>query len=183
MDVFYVGIGKPTRGKDFIRRSNAWHRYVQVNGTPVVWEVARDACVEDAVRMEKELIKHYGRLDIDENGVLVNRVTGIGAAGAVYSPERNLKVSIAKTGFRFSEEAKKKMSEAKKGRTLTEEHKRKIGDSIRGVKNGRYGKTMTEAQKEHLRVLNTGKKQSPETVQRRVETIKNLKYNKLWQSI
>lgn len=118
-------------------------------------------------------------MGIDSNGVLLNRVTGLGAAGAVYSEERNRKVSEAKKGFRFSEEAKIKMSKAHKGKKLSEEHKMKIGDSIRGPKNGRFGAIVSLETREKLRLHNVGKKQSAETVAKRIESVRKTKLAKL----
>jgi group I intron endonuclease len=44
-------------------------------------------------------------------------------------------------GKKWSEEVIEKMRKVKLGKHLTEQHRRKIGDSIRGIKNGNYGKT------------------------------------------
>lgn len=42
------------------------------------------------------------------------------------------------------EEVRKKMSNARKGRKLTEEWKAKIGNSVRGNKNGNYGRKFSK---------------------------------------
>jgi len=169
---FYVGMGNSGREYDFNkgRRSENWNEYVENHGLPIVWPVALGLDKTKAAEIEEALILHYGRIGVDANGILVNQSIGIGAKGMVYSEERNKKITASKTGYRFSEDAKQKMSVSHTGKLLSSSHKASIGNSIRGEKNGRYGVALSESTKEKLRLANIGKKQSPETIAKRIES-------------
>lgn len=54
-----------------------------------------------------------------------------------------------------STETRKRMSDAAKKKLFTEEHRKNIGDSVRGVRNGRYGKPVVG---EHRRKLSESHK-------------------------
>ena len=84
--------------------------------------------------------------------------------GRKHTEETKEKLRIANTGKKHTDEAKRKMSEkrkgkkpyemtdeirenfrkAKLGRKLSEEHKKNIGNSVKGSKNGMFGKKHTE---------------------------------------
>lgn len=53
-----------------------------------------------------------------------------------------------------------------KGKTLSDEHKRKIGDSVRGVKNGFFGRTHTDDVKRKISEHRTGTKLSDATLKK-----------------
>jgi hypothetical protein len=89
--------------------------------------------------------------------------------GKKMTAEQKIKIGKAKKGnknllgFKFSDESKKKMSESHKGQKAwnkggkcTEEHKKKISESNKGKKGTKYW---------------LGRKQSKETINRRLETI------------
>ena len=102
--------------------------------------------LEDAGKLEDQLINHYGK-SVD-GGTLINQRGGgrglithseetkakIGQAskGRTLSDETKQKMSLARKGRTHSEEAKLKMSLAKKGRTFSDEHKAKIGRANKG---------------------------------------------------
>ena len=89
--------------------------------------------------------RHYIDIyDAQENGYNITR----GGKGA--------------TGYKHSEETKRKRSESLKGRLLSEEHKRKISEILKS-KN----RKMTDAEKEHLRNINLGRKHGPASEERR----------------
>lgn len=71
-------------------------------------------------------------------------------------------------GQKISEEAKKRISEARKGKgciPCSDAKKEKL-------RAAHTGRTISEDRKEHLRKLNTGKKQSAETIAKRVEKLR-----------
>lgn len=77
----------------------------------------------------------------------------------------------------MSEEHKRKLSLAHKGNIpwnkgipMQESAKEKMIKNSTGVSRNK-GKHRTEEQKEHLRIINTGKKQSPETIEKRKKTM------------
>lgn len=172
-NVFYVGMGNKGRENDisFTTRSLAWQNYVKDNGLPIIWVVSHNLKKRKARKIEEELISHYGRIGIDKNGQLVNLRTGMGAKGAIFTDEQKAAKSIRRTGFRFTEEAKIKMSLTHTGKVLSEAHKKAIGNSIRGEKNGMFGKVTSDETKQKLREANLGKKQSEETIKKRMNSL------------
>lgn len=74
---------------------------------------------EDAFRMEKDLIKTFGRRD-QGTGTLCNYTDGgegsTGRTGFTHSPESKAKISNSQKGKIISEETRKKLSVAKKGK-------------------------------------------------------------------
>ncbi len=170
-NVFYVGMGNKGRENGFSKRSLAWQSYVKENGLPIIWVVSHNLKKRKAKKIEEELIAHYGRTGIDLNGQLVNLRTGMGAKGAVFTDEEKAARSIRRTGFKFTEEAKRKMSITHTGKILSKEHRDAIGKSIKGEKNGMFGKVVSNETKEKLRMANLGKKQSLETIQKRMNSL------------
>jgi hypothetical protein len=63
-------------------------------------------------------------------------------------------------GKTHSPEAKKKISDASKNRVLTEDWKHKIGNSVRGEKNGNYGKKFSEEHRLKISKSKIGKEPS-----------------------
>jgi hypothetical protein len=86
------------------------------------------------------------------------------------------KIGKAQEGKIISEETRLKIKLASKGRGLgikkSEEHKRKIGDAQLGPKNHRYGKKLTEEQKDRLRTISTGRKHSSDSIRKMSEAKK-----------
>jgi hypothetical protein len=167
-EVFYVGQGSNHRGRmdraySKSSRSKWWNNYVNKYGPPLVEIVATDITKEYADRLEMDLIKLYGRKDLNE-GTLVNLTDGgdgNGKRSAEYCREHSLRMSgenhpmwgkkhttewiennsKSHMGKKLSEETKKKMSDSKKGQKRTEETKRKMSESLSGEKNPMFGKT------------------------------------------
>ena len=137
----YVGATKYTRRP----YSKDHHARIDYNVTSV--EIVQECMtLEDAGKLEDQLINHYGK-SVD-GGTLINQRGGgrglithseetkakIGQAskGRTLSDETKQKMSLARKGRTHSEEAKLKMSLAKKGRTFSDEHKAKIGRANKG---------------------------------------------------
>jgi len=149
-EVFYVGQGSKHRGREERAhskrsRSKWWNNYVNKYGPPIVEVVSIDLTKEEADRLEMELIKQYGRKDLNE-GNLVNLTDGgdgNGKRSIEYCKEHSLRMkgenhpmwgkkhspewiennSKSHMGKKLSEETKKKMSESRKGQKRTEETK------------------------------------------------------------
>lgn len=95
----------------------------------------------------------------------IRRKISEGLRGRKLSKDHRKKLSIAGKGRIKSAYTCRKLSEALTGRVRTEEHCQNISKS-RLALNIR----LTDAQKEHLRNINLGKKMPPEAVRKAVET-------------
>ena len=116
-EIFYVGIGTQDNYKRSSRthnRTNYWNNIVK----KCVWKVDivfDNLTWEEACKVEVELIKKHGRVDLG-TGTLVNLTDG---------GEGTLKRVTTK-------ETRLKMSKARKGRKYTDEHKEKTRLSMLG---------------------------------------------------
>lgn len=140
---------------------NAWYKYGEENFK--FWIIDEYPPIEEILKlMEIYFIAYYNSFNRDGGGYNLTR-GGDGLLGSVFSEEHKNKISISHLGIKPSDETRKKMGLTKKGGHLTEEHKRKVGDSVRGEKNGNFGKfgvdnplynrKHTDEEKEHVRKL------------------------------
>lgn len=121
----------------------------------------------DALNLEIELIRLYGRIDIN-TGILRNLTDGgEGLSGRVFSEEHKRKISESKTGDKSArgmlgkhhdDATKAKMRNSQLGelnhmfgKSLTEEHKQKISNALAGVGVGR------KLSKEHCQKISESK--------------------------
>jgi len=167
-EVFYVGQGSKHRGRverahSKSSRSKWWNNYVNKHGYPIVEIVAIDITKEEADVLEMNLIKLYGRKDLNE-GTLVNLTDGGDGNGKrsieyckehsirmkgenhpmwgkKHTKEWNENLSKALKGKKPSEETRKKLSEARRGKKRSEETKKKMSESLSGEKNPMFGRT------------------------------------------
>jgi len=79
---------------------------------------------EDAISLEKVLIKFFGRAD-QRTGTLLNLTDG-GEGAVNMSDETKKKLSIIAKGRVWSETSRAKLSESCKGRVFTPEHRLKL---------------------------------------------------------
>ena len=86
----------------------------------------------------------------------------------------NLEWCTAKYNVNYGT-ARDRMKEKMKGRTVSEETRKRMSESLKGKlageNNPNFGKPMSEELKEKLRIANTGKKQSKETIKKRIDKI------------
>lgn len=113
-EVFYIGIGKTKRFKrayEKTRRSEFWHNIVNKAGYRV--EIMfHSISWEEACKIERILISHYGRRDL-MNGTLVNLTDG-GDGSTNTSEIVKSKISNSLRGKTQSEETRAKRSESLK---------------------------------------------------------------------
>lgn len=177
-EVFYVGIGNDIkRAYDNKNRTNIFWKNV-VNKYGYIVEIVEenlswfDACIK-----EKELIKKYGRRDINE-GTLVNMTDG-GDGQSNPSEETRKKLKYKKTeehkaklrtyqlGVKQSEETIKKRID--NGFHKTEEYRKKMSESLSGDKNPnkkeenkkKLRKPKRPRTKEHSQKISESKKGKP----------------------
>lgn len=143
--VFYIGIGnKKNYGRayefTFSKRSEFWKRVYQKTEIKVEI-IAKGLNKFDASNLEIELVKKYGRKDLNE-GTLVNLTDGgDGILNCKRSDETKKKLSLSKIGEKNpqwgkkqSEETKRKRNELLTGQKRNDETK--IKQSLSSVKSG-----------------------------------------------
>jgi predicted GIY-YIG superfamily endonuclease len=94
-NVFYIGIGTLKRAYNFKDRNNHYKGYIKKYGTPIVKIVQENLTLEEASKLEKQLILEYGRIGYEENGILVNKSLGgeYTHYGVKHSLETRIKIS------------------------------------------------------------------------------------------
>jgi len=144
---YYIGKGKGYR---------AWSKNRSVPCPPKERiNIIEDKLSEsEALDLEKQLIKKYGRKD-NKTGILRNMTDGgDGMSGWVPSDETKQKISESKTGKKInrtffpklSEEHKEKIGNAHRGMKRSDETKRKISE-------GQKGKKRKPLSSEHKKIL------------------------------
>ena len=180
-ELFYVGIGCQ---KNFIRayskgsRSSFWHNIVKKHGIKVVISM-RNLSKEYASKLEKEIIKKFGRKDLG-NGILCNLTDGGDGVctlnlelrkrineslkGRKMSEETKKRMSISKIGIKFSDETKQKISNSKKGNNYflgkkhSSETRKKQSNSKLGEKNPMFKKDVSDETRKKLSEAHSGEK-------------------------
>jgi len=97
-EVFYIGVGiNKYRASSKFGRSNHWYNVVNKHGYKV--EIySKLNSYEEALNLEKKLIKEYGRL-CNKTGKLINITEGgDGIVGMKHSEESKLKMSLSNKG-------------------------------------------------------------------------------------
>jgi hypothetical protein len=177
-EIFYVGIGNNiNRAYDVKNRSNKhWRSIVEKYGH-IVEIIENDLSWEDACIKEKELIKKYGRIDLNE-GTLVNMTDG-GEGQSNPSEETRKKLKYEKTeehknklrtyqlGVKQSDETIYKR--IKSGFHKTDEYRKKMSESLSGNKNPmkkeenkkKLRKPKPPRTKEHSKKISDSKKGKP----------------------
>jgi hypothetical protein len=159
-EVFYVGIGKTTkRAFDKSKRSIHWKRVVNKTNY-IVTILFENLTWEEACQKEIELIKQYGRADLNE-GALVNMTDG---------GEGSLNVNV-------TEETRKKIIESNKKRTISDETKKKISEAKKGYPAWNKGIPLSDSVKLSLSKTHKGKKVSDETRKKLSEANKGKKHS------
>lgn len=161
--VFYVGKGTGIRCKQhltdkkeyaFNKRLNGYIRNLIKNKTPpIIIKIAENLTEKIAYKLEENEIKNYGRVGFEENGILLN----ILESGR---PPKFEGEDHPWWGRKHSEESKKKMSETKKERYAN------------GIIKKRTGYKQSQETKEKNRLAHLGKKQSKESIDKRIKTRK-----------
>jgi hypothetical protein len=113
--IFYVGVGYKGRAWAFKwGHSKHYYNYIQKYGLPTVEMYKTNLTEDEAYELEEQLISEYGRVGIDNNGILVNKSSGG-------------KTSAKGTKQHLTDEWKKKIGDANRGKTKhTNETKQSI---------------------------------------------------------
>lgn len=153
--IFYVGVGKGTRCRNYTNRSNWWKSIHKKHGSVVVI-LASGLSFSESRAKERELISYY-----KEIGAKICNMTNGGEGGSLFPKSDEVKAKISagnigkNKGKKHSKEVVDRMARSRVGRKHTEETKIKMSIAQKGKpkKNPAYNKgaPMSEEQKEKLR--------------------------------
>lgn len=161
-EVFYVGRGvNKTRPYSKANRNKYWHNIVNKVGYTVEI-IIEGISWEEAGIKEMEVIKQYGRKDLNE-GNLVNMSDG--GEGNTRGKSRN--------GLPHTEETKKKISDSNRGKKQTEETKSRLRETSKGNKN-MLGKNHSQETKDKISKAFKGKKLSEEHIEKIKNAVSNM---------
>lgn len=130
-EVFYIGIGKsPKRMMSKNYRNKHWYNII--NKTEYYGEILfENISWEEAKIKEKELIKKYGRKDLNE-GSLVNMTDGgDGTCGYIHTEEWKSQNSLRSKGKTIPEYQKDSVKKYMSNRLITEDFKRKVSEGVK----------------------------------------------------
>lgn len=164
--IFYVGKGTGSRCKQhltdkkeyaFNKRLNGYIRNLIENNTPpIITKIAENLTEQEAYELEESEIKKYGRRGIDDEGILLNLIES--GRPPIFKGEEH-----PWYGRSHTDESKRKMSETKK-----ELYKKGLIKTCKGHKH-------TDEAKEKNRQAHLGKKQTEDTINKRIKTRKENK--------
>jgi hypothetical protein len=113
-EIFYVGIGTPSRPYEDKHRNNHWNHIVEKVDYEVIL-VEENLSWEEACEWEKFEIKRIGRRDLGM-GPLVNMTDGgEGTQGVLITEERRVNISLATKEAMSNPEVQKRLSESHLG--------------------------------------------------------------------
>jgi len=183
---FYVGKGTGARLYDHLKESiertaNKRKHYkiqsIRRDGLEPVVEKYKDNLTEnEAYDLEDELIIKWGRKDFDKNGILFN-IAEAGIRVPVYrgKDHYNWGKTGAMLGKKLTPEQKERQRIAQTGRTrepFSDEWLKNMGKKKKGDKNPMYGKKHSLETLEKIRIKAQDRIHSPESNEKRSETLK-----------
>jgi len=140
---FYIGKGNGKRAFKTINRNALWHKVVAESNGFFVNILINDIDEELALLAEREAIDVYKKRNIS----LVNLTSG----------------GQGVSGLKHSEQTKLKFSKIHKGKTISDDVRKRISKGMKGVNVGR---PISEAQKRQISKTLSGRKASPETIEK-----------------
>ena len=185
-EIFYVGIGTNlNRAYTKDRRNKYWKNIVNKVGYKVTI-LFDNLSREEACLKEIELIKKYGRSDLNE-GTLVNMTDGGDGSSNISDEIKKKKSEFMKgnksmLGMKHSDVTKRKMSDSHKGHVgwnkdtpCSEDVKKKISESTSGFNNHNYGKKHSEDVRKKISEATKGRISQYKGIPRSEETIQKIK--------
>lgn len=185
---FYVGKGSGNRYKQHLKcdkrnpfKINKINKILNLGLEPSIKIYKDNLLEEEAFKLEIELIKEFGRRDLNM-GTLCNLTDG-GEKGYGYiaTKETRKKMSEARLGFSPSQETIEKWKKSRKGYKHSEETKEKIRQGNLGKKVSEEGRrNMSNSHEkgpvERLIKANLGRIVSKESIRKQIETRRKNNY-------
>lgn len=185
---------KYNRAFNFKKRSAFWKNVFEKSDKNIEVEILYESELREEIEnKEKEFIALYGRNDLG-NGPLVNLTDGgdkiNGISSKILSDKqkniwKQIKGNAEKSGIPFvskkkgtkiPEEVKQKISESLKGRKVSNQTKEKLRQKHKGKKLSEEHKKLLsivhQGKKISIEKRNFGFKQSPETIQKRIKSLR-----------
>lgn len=166
---FYIGKGNRSRWRAHLKETKEntsnYRKWSVIQGLrkkglePIIEKVAVNLSEQEAYDLEEQLIKKYGRIGIDPNGILTNR--SLSYDHPMSGPEHHHygkpipvpdrakwreSISMARKGkpsgqkgLKKSETMRKRLSASKKGVPMAEATKKKLSEIGSGEANSQYG--------------------------------------------
>lgn len=155
---FYIGIGKlKNRAYSNLNRNNHWKRIVEKTDyrVDILFD---DLRYDEAKEKEIEFISLYGRSDSGA-GTLCNLTDGgEGCLGMVHTEEARKKMGAPNKGKIISKEHREAISMHHNGKKHSTEWKEMMSEKMSGERNPRYGKKISEWQKNRISESSRGSK-------------------------
>jgi hypothetical protein len=142
---FYVGIYENKyRPFEKTRRNDIWDKIVSKTEFDV--KILQEGLTwDEACQMEKDLIKQYGRINLN-TGILANLTDGgDGAVGLIRTEEHSRKISESLTGRKLSDDHKKSVSLGSIGKKHSDDTKHKQSIVKKGKKPNNFGKKRSQS--------------------------------------
>ncbi len=151
-EIFYVGIGKSEkRAYSKSNRNEIWRRIVNKYGYSIEI-IYKNITWENASKIERKLIKQYGRINL-HNGTLCNMTDGgDGILNYQHTNETKELLRKLKIGTKLSEKHIQILKESNTGRKHTPEELYKMSVSQLGKKNHMWGKNGTAVSNSKLSI-------------------------------
>jgi len=143
-EIFYIGLGTGKRSKEYKSgRNKHYLNYISKHGKPLVKILHSNITQNKACIIETFLIKKYGRIGYEPQGILVNKSLGgeggnFGLKQTQNTKDKKSKAMLGK--FIHSEEQKKHWSNTRKGRKNNWDPKHIKADKGRKKPKGFVGK-------------------------------------------
>jgi hypothetical protein len=142
-EIFYIGIGKcEKRAYSKSNRNEMWCRVVNKHGYSIEI-IYNNITWENAKKIERQLIKQYGRINLN-NGTLCNMTDGgDGILNYQHTNETKELLRKLKTGTKLTQKHIEILKQSNTGRKHTHEELCKMSISQLGEKNHMWGKNGT----------------------------------------
>jgi len=148
---FYIGKGKGYRASELNCRNglckNKLLSLISLGLKPIIVKIFETKMEEEAFKLEKDLIKLLGRLDIG-TGILANHTDGgEGNANRTFSIDHRRRISESKKGFRWTKEQKARIS----GINSPNFNKKRSKEERKAISDGQTARIVSQETRDKIR--------------------------------